>query len=187
MEPGGDDALRWTVVGTRPVYDDQQVRVDLAEVHPPGRDRGERRVVRLNRVAVGMVLDEQERVLMTWRHRFISDAFGWEVPAAQVEPEEHAAASAVRAVEEDTGWRPASPMWHLLTFQPVAGTVDAPHEVYLAEGAEPFPGAARGHPHQPVQWISLAAVPSLIERAQITDAASLVGLLYLTALRAKRA
>jgi hypothetical protein len=28
-----------------------------------------------------VVMDEDDRVLLLWRHRFITDTWGWEVPA----------------------------------------------------------------------------------------------------------
>src|SRR6188472_907601 len=53
----------------------------------------EQALVRVPRVALGVVLDEQERVLLRWRHRFVADTFGWELPAGDVEPDEDAAAT----------------------------------------------------------------------------------------------
>jgi 8-oxo-dGTP pyrophosphatase MutT (NUDIX family) len=32
------------------------------------------------RVAIAVVIDEQDRVLMLWRHRFVPDSFAWELP-----------------------------------------------------------------------------------------------------------
>jgi 8-oxo-dGTP pyrophosphatase MutT (NUDIX family) len=34
------------------------------------------------------VVDDQGRVLMLWRHRFITDRWGWELPCGWVEPGE---------------------------------------------------------------------------------------------------
>lgn len=181
----GDGAPRARVLHARPVYDGGRVRLEMLDVEPPGGARAEHAVVRMPRVALGVVLDEQERVLLRWRHRFLPDRFGWELPGSDVEPDEQAAVTAVRAVLNDTGWRPASPMVRLMTCSPVADLVDRPHEVFLAEGAE-FVGS-RQRPSPQVDWIPLATVPDLVGQGEITDTGSLVGLLYTLALRAKRA
>ncbi|HEX5494035.1 MAG TPA: NUDIX domain-containing protein [Mycobacteriales bacterium] len=183
-DASGEDTPRSRVLGGRQVYGDGRVKLDLLDVEQPGGPRTEQVVVRLPRVALGVVLDEQERVLLRWRHRFVSDTFGWELPSSEVEPDEQAAVTAVRAVLGDTGWRPASPMVHLMTCAPVADRVDRPHELFLAEGADHVGGV---EPPPRVDWIPLATVPDLARQGEITDCGSLIGLLYTLALRAKRA
>lgn len=182
---GDDDALRWNVLGARTVHDGHGVRVELVEVTPPARPAVELPVVRLPRVALGVVLDEHERVLLRRVHRFVPDTVGWELPAGELEPDEHAAATAVRAVITETGWRPASPMVHLVTSHPSGGNTDRPYDLFLAEGAE-FVGTGT-EPQPTVAWVTLATVPELVAEGQITDSGSLVGLLYTLALRSKRA
>jgi len=90
-------------------------------------------------VAVAAVLDKQDRVLMMWRYRFVPGRFGWELPGGIIEAGEDGAAAAARETEEGTGWRPAERPEHLLTFQPMVGMVDSPHELYVARGAEFVP------------------------------------------------
>lgn len=38
-------------------------------------------VIRLGPVAVATVVNEANEVLLLWRHRFITDAWGWELPS----------------------------------------------------------------------------------------------------------
>jgi len=193
----GEDVPRSRVLNGRQVYSDGRLRLDKLDVESPEGPRTEQLVVRLPRVALGVVLDEQERVLLRWRHRFVTDTFGWELPSSDVEPDEQAAVTAVRAVLADTGWRPASPMVRLITCVPVADLIDRPHDLFLAEGAD-YIGNATGdttgstaggaeRPPPRVDWIPLAIVPDLARQGEITDCASLVGLLYTLSLRAKRA
>ncbi|HEY9390825.1 MAG TPA: NUDIX domain-containing protein [Mycobacteriales bacterium] len=181
----GDGTPRSRVLGGRPVFEDGPVRLDLLEIEPPDGARTEQVVVRLPRVAMGVVIDEQERVLLRWRHRLLSDTFGWELPASDVEPYEQPAVTAVRAVLADTGWRPASPMLRLMTCSSSADLVDQPHELFLAEGADYVGTGDRPPPR--ADWIPLATVPDLVRQGEITDCGSLVGLLYTLALRARRA
>ena len=135
MADADREELRWRVHGERPIYENQWVRLTLVDVEPPAGDRFEHHVVRLQRVALAVVLDQDDRVLMMWRHRFATDEWGWELPGGIVEANEDGESTARREVEEETGWRPR-PLAHLVSFQPMPGMVDTPHEVYIGHGAE---------------------------------------------------
>lgn len=63
-------------------------------------------MVRLQRVALALVLHPGERVLLMWRHRFATDEWGWELPGGSVDAGEDGAAMAAHEVEEKTGSRP---------------------------------------------------------------------------------
>lgn len=97
--------------------------------------RFEHHVVRLFRVAVTAVIDDQDRVLMLWRYRFVPEQWGWELPGGIVDADEDAATTAARETEEETGWR-RGPVKHVVSFQPMIGMVDSPHEIFVTRGAE---------------------------------------------------
>jgi 8-oxo-dGTP pyrophosphatase MutT (NUDIX family) len=71
---------------------------------------------------------------MMWRYRFFPDSWGWELPGGIVEPGEDSAKTAAREVEEETGWRPHN-LTRIVTFEPMIGMVDSPHEVFVGRGA----------------------------------------------------
>lgn len=129
-----DELRPWKIHGDRVLYDNPWVQLALVDVEPPGVPRFEHHVVRLKRVAIAAVLDAEDRVLMLWRYRFVPQAWGWELPGGIVDPGEDGSQAARREVEEETGWRPDS-LEHVVTFQPMIGMVDSPHEVFVGEGA----------------------------------------------------
>lgn len=177
-----DEPAPWRVHGERVVYDNPWVRLTLADVEPPGAKRFEHHVVRLFRVAVATVIDDEDRVLMLWRYRFVPGRFGWELPGGVVEADEGGAETAARETEEETGWRPTAPLRHLLTFQPMVGMVDSPHELYVGHGAEQVAAApTQGEEAGRVCWIPMADIPGLIERDELLGAGTLVALLHLLA------
>jgi hypothetical protein len=57
------------VHGERTLYDNPWVRLTQVDVTAPEGNRWWHHVVRLQTVALALVLDAQERVLMLWRHR----------------------------------------------------------------------------------------------------------------------
>jgi 8-oxo-dGTP pyrophosphatase MutT (NUDIX family) len=174
-------ALRpWQIHGERTVYDSPWVRLTRVDVEPPGVPRFEHHVVRLRRVAISAVIDDQNRVLMLWRYRFVPHSWAWELPGGMVDDGEEVAAAAEREVEEETGWRPAD-LRHLITFEPMVGMVDSPHEVFVATGAtrvgEPTDVEEAGR----VEWVPLADVPELMRRGELAGSGTLVALLHLLA------
>ncbi|MEU7258183.1 NUDIX domain-containing protein [Streptomyces rimosus] len=173
----------WQIHGERTIYDNRWVKLGLVDVEPPGVERFEHHVVRLHQVSIAAILDDQDRVLMLWRYRFVPDSFGWELPGGIVDAAETPAAAALREVEEETGWRPDA-LEHVVTYQPMVGMVDSPHEIYVGRGAkyvgEPTDLEEAGH----VAWVPLASIPELMARGELMGSGTLVALLHILASRA---
>lgn len=164
------------------LYDNPWIRLVKVDVEPPNGRRFEHHVVRLQRVAIAAVLDDQDRVLMLWRHRFVTDEWGWELPGGIVDAGEDGAETAAREVEEETGWRPG-PMTHLLTFQPMIGMVDSPHELYVAQGAEHIGNPTDLEEAGRVDWLPMASILDMMSKGEVLGSGSLVALLHLLASR----
>ncbi|HEY8450660.1 MAG TPA: NUDIX hydrolase [Natronosporangium sp.] len=174
------DLQPWSIYGERTIYDNPWVRLELVDVEPPGVKRFEHHVVRLHRAAVAAVLDEQDRVLMLWRYRFVPRRWGWELPGGLVDEGADAAKTAAREVEEETGWRPAE-LRHVMQYQPLIGMVDAPHDIFIGRGAtyvgEPDDAEESGR----VAWIPLREIPDLMARGELLGSGTLVALLHVLA------
>ncbi|MDI3423639.1 NUDIX domain-containing protein [Streptomyces luteolus] len=174
----------WRIHGERDLYDNRWVKLQLWDVEPPGMERFEHHVVKLHHVAVTAVLDDQDRVLMMWRYRFVPQQFGWELPGGIVDEGEDAADTAVREVVEETGWRPKS-VERIASYQPMVGMVDSPHDIFVAHGAEqvgePTDLEEAGH----IEWVPLADIPALMARGQLLGSGTLVALLHILANRGK--
>ncbi len=170
--------MRWNVHGERPVYESPWVRVGLVDVEVPGGGRFEHHVVRVPRPAVGCVVHDPGRgVLLLWRHRFITDTWGWEVPAGGVDEGEPLEQAAVREVLEETGWRPG-PLEPLCRYHPSNGLSDQRFHCFLARGAEPA-----GEPSDPaeserVAWVPVPEVRRLIGANEMLDGLSLTALSF---------
>lgn len=93
--------------GERPIYENSWVNLWLTDVETPDGNRWEHHIVKLRHLAVAAVANERREILMMWRHRFITNAWAWELPMGLVEEVETPAEAAAREVLEETGWRPA--------------------------------------------------------------------------------
>jgi 8-oxo-dGTP pyrophosphatase MutT (NUDIX family) len=170
--------MRWIVHGERSVYTSPWVSLRLADVEIPGGGRFEHHVVRVPREAAGCVVHDPDRgVLLLWRHRFITDTWGWEIPAGAVDEGESAADAAAREVREETGWRPG-PVEHLVTFHPSNGLSDQRFHTFLARGAEREGDPVDVGEAERVAWRSPDEIRADIAGNQMPDGLSLAALLY---------
>jgi 8-oxo-dGTP pyrophosphatase MutT (NUDIX family) len=167
---------RWIVHGERPVYECKWLRLMLDDVELPDGQRFEHHVIRLAPVAAAVVRDDQDRVLLMWRHRFITDTWGWELPTGIVEDGESPEETAAREVLEETGWEPG-PMRPLLAYEPSNGISDSRHHLFLADGARRMGQPTDRTEADRVEWVPLARVSHLIESRELVDGPSLLGLL----------
>jgi 8-oxo-dGTP pyrophosphatase MutT (NUDIX family) len=112
-----------------------------------------------------VALDDEERVLMLWRHRFVTDRRGWELPGGLID-EEDSAATAAREVEEETGWRPRQ-MQRIVGYKPMVGTLDTEHDVFMSHGAEHIGGPTDPTEAARVEGLDVDSTLPLIARGEI--------------------
>lgn len=157
----GAERTRWKIRSDRLVDETPQVRLSIASLELASGLTFEQYVMRLPRCAMTVVLDDAaERILLIWRHRFIIDQWLWELPGGYIDLGEEGIVAAAREVEEETGYRPRS-IEPILTFQPMTGSADSAHELYLARGADRVgnrrkarsPPRGRGHAGKAAQSI----------------------------------
>jgi len=169
--------VRWTVHGERSLYESEWMSLRLVDVELPSGPRFEHHVLRIPREAASLVVrDEAGRVLLLWRHRFITDTWGWEVPGGRIDEGESGEQAAARETLEETGWRPG-PLRHLFSYHPMPGAVEQRFNVFLADGAtqerEPEPDEAAR-----VEWVEPARVRELVLGGEVRDGYSLTALLW---------
>ena len=160
------------------MYQSPEVRVGQVDVEMAGGERVWHHVVRLHRTAMLALVDEQNRVLLVRRHRFVPDRWGWEVPGGLVDEGEDPAEAAARELEDSAGYR-AGRVEHLITFQPMAGSLDAEHVVFTGQDPERIGEPAGTGEVTRAEWVPLGSVPGLIADGEVWNGGSLVALLRL--------
>jgi ADP-ribose pyrophosphatase len=174
----------WQTFGERLVYDDQWVRLSLVDVQAPDGRRWDYHVVRLARIAIAMILNEDaDEVLMLWRYRFATKQWGYELLGGLVEDGEASADAAAREAAEESGWAPVGEPEKLISFEPLPGNVTAPMDVYLWREFEHVGDPTDAEEAGRVEWVPLSRVMELAARGELLGSGTLVALLYYLASR----
>ena len=169
--------MRWTVHSEKQLYADPWLDIRMADVELPDGRHLEHRLIRTPPGAGAVVLDDQRRVLLLWRNRFITGTWGWEIPMGKAEAAENLAASAAREVEEETGWRPG-PLRTLLRVEPSPGISDSVHHIFRADTAVRIGEPVDGFESSRIEWLPIGSVPDLIAKGEISSGTTLAALLY---------
>jgi 8-oxo-dGTP pyrophosphatase MutT (NUDIX family) len=171
--------MQWTVHGERSLYDSEWVRLHLVDVEVPGLRRFDHHVVRMPADASGVVVRDPDRgVLLLWRHRFITDRWGWEVPAGRIEPGERPDDAALREVLEETGWRPTGTLEPLVSYHPANGISDLTFHLFTVEGAEYVGDPSDPSEAERVVWLSPDEVREMVLAGAVPDGLTLTALLF---------
>jgi 8-oxo-dGTP pyrophosphatase MutT (NUDIX family) len=171
-----DPHLEWKILSEKPVARTPWFQVGLADVELPDGRHIDHYLFRLPPVVLTAMQDDQDRILLILRYRFIPGTWGWELPSGLADPAEDFAAAAARETLKETGWEPESPEF-LMRLEVSAGLTDSVHHVYRASRAR-----QRGEPGFEtvrMEWFPLRDMPAMIASAEIRAASTSAAVLMI--------
>jgi 8-oxo-dGTP pyrophosphatase MutT (NUDIX family) len=176
-DAAGDEPGKWRTFGERVIWESAEVWVGQVDVGLPSRERVWRPVVRWPRTAAVLLLDAEDRALLVWRHRFIPDLWGWELPGGAVDEDEQPDEAALRELEEQTGYR-AGRIDPLVTVQAAPDVADGERIVFVGRDGQFVGDPVSSEPIGRAEWVPVGMVPRLIAGGELWDATTAMALLY---------
>ena len=167
----------WIDRGDTVIYDSEWVRLVTTDVEMPDGTRIDHHVARLPRPASGTIIVHDCSVLMLWRHRFITDTWGWEIPAGAVDEGETPEEAAVREAAEESGWRPCS-VERLCSFHPANGVLDQEFHIFVSSDAQHLGAPSDINEAARIEWVPVGELRSLLLGGEITDGLSFGAISY---------
>jgi 8-oxo-dGTP pyrophosphatase MutT (NUDIX family) len=174
----------WRRRTRRTVYDNAWIRVHHDDVIRPDGTPGIYGVVEFRNIAVAVVaLDAAGRVLLVGQFRYTLDAYSWELPEGGVPHDEQPLEGAKRELAEETGYR--ADTWRELVRLATSNSVtDETGVIYEARGLTPGTAHPDATEELATRWVGLDEAVGMVDRGEITDAMSQVGLLRVALERA---
>jgi ADP-ribose pyrophosphatase len=163
------------VVESRRLYEGRVVSLRADRVKLPSGRSTVREVVEHAPVVAIVALDGQGNVLLVRQYRLPVKQSLLEIPAGGVDPGESAEEAAQRELQEETGQR-AGRLERLRGFFASPGYCDEHMDLYLATGLEASALAADADESIEVVRLPLSEALQLIDRGEICDAKTIVGL-----------
>lgn len=166
----------WVRRARRVAYENPWITVWHDDVLRPDGQPGIYGVVHYRNRAVGVVaLDEQDRILLVGQYRYTLDLYSWELPEGGAPAGEEPLAAAKRELLEETGC--SAERWTELLRAHLSNSVsDEEAVVYLALGLRQGRAEPEGTEQLEVQWVPFAEAVGMVERGEITDALSVMGI-----------
>ena len=166
----------WRRRSRRTAYENPWITIWHDEVDRPDGSPGIYGTVHFANAAVGVVvLDDEDRVLLVGQHRYTVDRYSWELPEGGVPADESPEEGARRELLEETGvtatdWRP------VVQFELSNSVTDETGWIFAARAVEH--GTATPDPTEDlaIRWVPFDDALAMVERAEITDAITILGL-----------
>lgn len=159
----------WTILATRPVYENPWIRVVEHDVLTPARTPGLYGVVHPTNLATGVVpIDDDGRVTLVGQYRFAIEQYSWEIPEGGGRKDVDPLLSVQRELAEETGqtarhWLP------ILTMHLSNSISDEIAFIYLAWGLEQGEATPEETEELRVRRLPFAEVLAMVMRGDITD------------------
>lgn len=164
-------------VASRLIHRGQVIALRVDDVRLPSGRVVAREIVEHRGAAAVVALTDDGYVTMVRQYRKAAERELLEIPAGGLDPGETPEACARRELAEETRMAAAT-LTPLVTFIPSPGILTERISVFVARGLTPIDSAAPGDEEDlHAVRVRLADVRAMIERGEICDAKSIIGLL----------
>ena len=166
----------WTILGSKPVYDNPWINVTEFDVINPGGGKGIYGKVHFKNLAIAIVpLTEEGELYLVGQYRFTLNAYSWELPEGGCPEGTDPLEAARRELKEETGL--VAKRWTELFNMHLSNSVSDEYAyAYLARDLEQQDAAPEESEELRVRKVHLDTALEMVERGAITDALSVAAI-----------
>ena len=177
-------------ISSEPIYAGRLVKLFRDNVRFPDGSIGELDIVRHPGASaiVPFLTDpmgDDPQVLLIKQYRYAAGGFIYEIPAGLLNPGEEPMDCAVRELKEETGCT-AEKVEFLFTVLTTPGFTDEKIHVFIATGLERGETAHESDEFMTLEPMTLSSALQLIQKGEIQDGKTALGLLFAAGFRAGR-
>ena len=174
-------------VSSRRIYTGKVVNLDIDEVRFPDGKVGELEMFRHSGASAVVPflsdpLGHDPQILLIRQYRYAANGFLYEIPAGRLDPGEDPLDCAKRELQEETGCT-AETIEHLFTMYTTPGFTDEQIHLYMAVGLTHGESGKEADEFLEVEILHLSKALEMIERGEIQDGKTTVGILYAAGFR----
>jgi ADP-ribose pyrophosphatase len=174
-------------IGSRRAYTGRVISLDVDEVRFPDGSTGELEIVRHPGASaiVPFLSDPRSadpQVLLIRQYRYAANGYLYEVPAGRLDANESPEECARRELREETGCT-ADRLELLTSMYTTPGFTDEKIHLFLASGLTRGEAKREADEFMEVEAMPISAALKMVERGEITDAKTALGLLYAAGFR----
>ena len=164
------------ITDTRKIFKGRVVNLEVHEVRLPNGEISRRELIRHAGAVAVIALDADRHVLLVRQFRLASNKVMLEIPAGVLEPGEAPEVCAERELQEEVGYKPGR-------LEPLGGLYVAPgyttEYIHLFLATELTEARLQGDADEFIETdrVSFTDALAMIERGEITDGKTIVGLL----------
>lgn len=175
----------WTTKSTRTLYENAWIKVREDQVIRPDGADGIYGVVEFKNKAIGILpVDDRGNLHLVGQHRYVLNAYSWEIPEGGCPYNEDQLAAAKRELMEETGFTAEN--WQLLGTAHLSNSVsDEIAYYYLATGLKQGEACPDGTEKLVQKSVPFDEAIEMVLDGQITDSLSVIAILTYAAIRDK--
>jgi ADP-ribose pyrophosphatase len=186
----GDGKEQTGKISSRRVYSGRVISLDVDTVRYPDESVGELEMIRHPGASaiVPFLSDPRSaapQILLLRQYRYAAEGHLYELPAGRLSPGEAPLECARRELKEETGCE-AETLQEMFSMYTTPGFTDERIHVFMATGLTRGTATPEGDEFIELITLSLSAALEMIERGEIEDAKTALGILYAAGFKAGR-
>ncbi len=167
-------------IHSQKVFEGKVVSLQVDDVKLPDGNTSKREIIKHPGAVAILALTEDKKIILVEQYRKPLERSLIEIPAGKLEPNEEPSKTAVRELEEETGYRCKS-LEHLTSFYTAPGFANELIHLYIAHGLNKVDTPLKGDEDEFVALLEVSLEESLqlVKEKKICDAKTVYAIQYL--------